>query len=63
MISILRINRYISGAAAAFNWIAAGAIFLMMMVTTVDVVARFFRISVPGAYETIGFLGALAIAF
>ena len=63
MISILRINRYISGTAAAVNWIAALAIFLMMMVTTVDVVARFFRISVPGAYETIGFLGALAIAF
>jgi TRAP-type C4-dicarboxylate transport system permease small subunit len=35
----------------------------MMLVTTGDVVLRFFRFSVPGAYETIGFLSALAIAF
>lgn len=35
----------------------------MMLVTTGDVLLRFFRVSIPGAYETIGFLGALAIAF
>jgi TRAP-type C4-dicarboxylate transport system permease small subunit len=63
MISLIRLNRYISRAAVAINWIAAAAIVLMMLITTGDVVLRFLRISIPGAYETIGFLGALAIAF
>ena len=63
MISLIRLNRYISGAAAAINWIAAAAIVLMMLVTTGDVVLRFLRVPIPGAYETIGFLGALVIAF
>lgn len=63
MISLIRLNRYIAKAAAAVNWIAAAAIVLMMLVTTGDVVLRFFRVSIAGAYETIGFLGALAIAF
>ncbi|MFO8112541.1 MAG: TRAP transporter small permease [Desulfosalsimonadaceae bacterium] len=63
MISLLRINQYISKAAAGINWISAAAVFLMMVVTTGDVALRFFRISIPGAYETIGFLSALAIAF
>ena len=63
MISILRLNQYVSRAAAGINWISAAAIFLMMLVTTGDVILRFFRFSVPGAYETVGFLSALAIAF
>jgi TRAP-type C4-dicarboxylate transport system permease small subunit len=63
MFSVIRANRYIARAAAAVNWIAAAAIVLMMLVTTGDVVLRFFRFSIPGAYETIGFLGALAISF
>ncbi len=63
MISLLRINQYISKAAVAINWIAAAAVFLMMLVTTGDVLLRFFGLSVPGAYETIGFLSAMAIAF
>lgn len=63
MISIIRANQYISKAAAGVNWLSAAAIFLMMLVTTADVLLRFFRISIPGAYETIGFLGAFAVAF
>ena len=63
MISILRLHQYISKAAVVINWVAAAAILLMMLVTTGDVVFRFFRFSIPGAYETVGFLGALAVAF
>ncbi len=63
MISLLRINQYISKAATAINWVAAAAVFIMMLVTTGDVLLRFFGVSVPGAYETIGFLSALAISF
>lgn len=63
MISIIRINQYISKAATGLNWIAAASIVLMMVVTTGDVALRFFRFSISGAYETIGFLGSLAIAF
>ena len=63
MVSIIRINQYVSKAATAINWVAAAAVLLMMLVTAADVLLRFFRVSIPGAYETIGFLGALAIAF
>jgi TRAP-type C4-dicarboxylate transport system permease small subunit len=63
MISLLRLHQYSIRAAAGINWLSAGLIFLMMVVTTGDVVLRFFRISIPGAYETIGFLSALAISF
>jgi len=63
MISIIRINQYVSKLATAVNWLAAAAIVLMMMITTIDVVSRMFRVSIPGTYETIGFLGALGIAF
>jgi TRAP-type C4-dicarboxylate transport system permease small subunit len=63
MLSLIRANQYISKAATAFNWLSAAVIFLMVLVTTGDVLLRFFRISIPGAYETIGFLSALAIAF
>lgn len=63
MISLIRANRYMARIATAVNCIASAAIVLMMLVTAGDVVLRFFRFSLPGAYEIIGFLGALVIAF
>jgi TRAP-type C4-dicarboxylate transport system permease small subunit len=43
-------------------WIAGAAIVAMMLLTTADVVLRFFRKPIPGTYE-LGFLGAVAVSF
>lgn len=45
------------------NWIAAAAVIFMMMTTMADVVLRLFRHPIPGAYELVGFTGAVVIAF
>ncbi len=43
--------------------IAAAAIFGMMFITCVDVLFRLFRRPIPGAYEIVSFLGAIAVSF
>ena len=55
-----RISRWFSGV---LNLIAAGSIFVMMLLTCSDVVMRLFRIPIPGTYEVVGFFGAVAISF
>jgi TRAP-type C4-dicarboxylate transport system permease small subunit len=44
--------------------IAAGAIFIMMGLTCLDVFLRyFFRKPIPGTYEIVSFLGTVAVSF
>ena len=43
--------------------IAAVAIFFMMALTVSDVVLRLFRWPIPGTYEIVSFLGAVAASF
>jgi len=44
--------------------LGSGAVFLLMSVATVNVVLRYpFKIPWRGAYEVVGFLGAIVIAF
>ena len=43
--------------------IAALAIFAMMSITFVDVVLRLFRRPIPGSYEIVALLAAVAISF
>lgn len=43
--------------------IAAVAIFFMMALTCADVVLRLFRMPIPGTYEIVSFMGAVAVAF
>lgn len=45
------------------NWIAAVSIVAMMLLTTADVILRYFRHPVPGTYEIVGLLGAVVISF
>jgi len=54
---------YIEKSAGFFNAVAAAAVVLMMTVTALDVAMRFFRISLPGAYDVVGLLGAVVVAF
>ena len=49
--------------AKKLYWIAGAAIIAMMLLTCADVVLRYFRRPIPGAYELICFLGAMAVAF
>jgi TRAP-type C4-dicarboxylate transport system permease small subunit len=43
--------------------IAGTAIVLMMLLTCADVLLRFIRRPIPGTYELVCFLGAVAVAF
>ena len=54
---------YIEKSANFCNAVSAVAVVLMMSITTLDVVMRFFRISLPGAYDMVGLLGAVVVAF
>jgi TRAP-type C4-dicarboxylate transport system permease small subunit len=58
-----RFERDVERLARVVNWIAAAAIVAMMAITCADVVLRFFRMPIPGAYEIVRFLGAFAVAF
>jgi TRAP-type C4-dicarboxylate transport system permease small subunit len=50
--------------ARRLDMIAAMAIFVMMSLTCVDVFLRyFFRKPIPGTYEIVALLGAVAVAF
>ncbi|PLX82660.1 MAG: C4-dicarboxylate ABC transporter permease [Desulfuromonas sp.] len=49
--------------ASSLFAIAGGAIVAMMLLTTADVVLRFFRHPIPGTYELVSFFGAIAVAF
>jgi TRAP-type C4-dicarboxylate transport system permease small subunit len=49
--------------AKLLYWIAGTAIIVMMILTCGDVVLRFFRRPIPGTYELVCFLGAVAVAF
>lgn len=58
-----RIDYWISTIAAVTNQLAAAAVVGMMLLTTADVVLRFFRCPIPGTYEIVSFLGAIMISF
>lgn len=44
-------------------WVAGAAIVTMMLLTCVDVILRYFRRPIPGTYELVCFLGAVAVSF
>lgn len=52
-----------NGLAKRLYWIAGAAIVAMMLITCADVVLRYFRKPIPGTYELVCFLGAVAVAF
>lgn len=55
--------RWIFRTGHVFNYIAAGAIVVMMLLTCTDVILRFFHRPILGTYEMVGFLGTVIIAF
>ena len=51
------------GLARKMYWVAGTAIVAMMLLTCADVVLRYFRRPIPGTYELVCFLGAVAVSF
>lgn len=60
---MFKFEKIIRALAEKFNWIAAGAIVFMMVLTSLDVFLRIFRTSIPGTYEFIGLFGSVVISF
>jgi len=56
-------DKIITYLALKLNYGACITLCLMMLITTCDVIMRFFRHPVPGAYELVGFFGSLTVAF
>jgi TRAP-type C4-dicarboxylate transport system, small permease component len=44
-------------------WVAGAILFVMMMLTVVDVILRYMGKSVAGTYELVSFAGALTVGF
>lgn len=57
------LERISNELARLLYWMAGTAIVVMMVLTCGDVVLRFFRRPIPGTYELVCFLGAVAVAF
>ncbi len=60
---MVRTERKIAAFAGWMNWISAGALIIMMLLTTADVVLRLFRHPIPGTFEIVGLLGAVVVSF
>ncbi len=60
---MLRLEKQLDNLSSAFNWLAAGAILVMMLLTCADVVLRLFRHPIPGAYELVGLMGTVGVSF
>ena len=60
---MLHLEKSIHPLARWFNWMAAGAVTAMMLLTCADVVLRIFRCPIPGTYEIVGLLGATFASF
>lgn len=56
-------GKIVQRLARSINWIAAISIMGMMLLTTADVILRYFRHPIPGTYEIVGFLGSIAVGF
>jgi TRAP-type C4-dicarboxylate transport system permease small subunit len=56
-------EKTVTWLARSINWIAAVSIVTMMLLTTADVILRYFRHPIPGTYEIVGFMGSIAVGF
>ncbi|GAB6095519.1 hypothetical protein JCM14469_17710 [Desulfatiferula olefinivorans] len=63
MVFLKNIFRLVRHTAQALNILSGLCVVAMMTLTCADVVLRLFRYPIPGTYELVGFLGALAASF
>ncbi|MFZ0485270.1 MAG: TRAP transporter small permease [Desulfobacterales bacterium] len=57
------LEKLVQDLARKMYWVAGTAIIVMMLLTCADVVLRYFRRPIPGTYELVCFLGAVAVSF
>jgi TRAP-type C4-dicarboxylate transport system permease small subunit len=57
------LSRYVYTFTRRLDYVAAFAIVAMMGLTCADVTLRLFRRPIPGTYELVSLLGALAVSF
>jgi len=57
------LEKLVQDLAKKMYWVAGTAIVAMMLLTCADVVLRYFRRPIPGTYELVCFLGAIAVSF
>jgi len=57
------LEKLVQDLARKMYWVAGTAIVAMMLLTCADVVLRYFRRPIPGTYELVCFLGAIAVSF
>jgi len=60
---MLQIEKLVTILTRKFNWVAAGGIIIMMLLTSADVVLRLFRHPIPGTYDIVCMLGVVVISF
>lgn len=60
---MFKFEKMIRALAEKFNWIAAGAVVFMMLLTCLDVFLRLVSKPIPGTYEFIGLFGSVVISF
>jgi len=60
---MIRLEKQVDNLSSVFNWLAAVAVLVMMLLTCADVVLRFFRHPIPGTYEIVGLMGTVGVSF
>lgn len=60
---MIRFFKTVRESAEKANWISAVMLLAMMLLTTADVLLRFFRHPIPGTYEIIGMLSSAVVSF
>jgi TRAP-type C4-dicarboxylate transport system permease small subunit len=56
-------QRSVNGLVRMMSYISAAAIVVMLALTCADIALRFFRRPIPGVYDLVSFLGAIAASF
>ncbi len=63
MFAMLSFEKIGKDLARLLFMVASVAIIGMMLLTTADVILRYFRVPIPGTYELVSFFGAVAVSF
>jgi TRAP-type C4-dicarboxylate transport system permease small subunit len=59
----VKIEKYIEKLSDSLFFVAGLSIILMVFMTTLDVVMRFFRVPIKGVYDIVTILSAIGISF
>jgi TRAP-type C4-dicarboxylate transport system permease small subunit len=60
---MVRFERMVTVTSGWLNYAACLAVVVMMLLSCADVAMRLFGAPIPGAYEMVGFLGAVIVSF